>query len=172
MAHGRGVICSHCETELEGDVIINDVVTCPECNRNFQITKPLVKAFELNNPTKLRIITKRIIHGLGVLIVILFLYFIFFAPKEDKINQSSNSVDDYFSNWDGSNRELVSIVKKGMKDPSSFEHIETRYRDNGNSYTIIMSFRGKNSFNALVVQTVTADIDKQTRQISNLKVIQ
>lgn len=84
MAKGRGVICSHCEAELEGDAIINDVVTCPECNKNFQITKPLVKAFELNNPTKSQIIRQRVLYSIGVLIVILFIIAILSPNKTPK----------------------------------------------------------------------------------------
>lgn len=44
---------------------------------------------------------------------------------------------------DGLNAELVSYVKKGMKDPSSFEHVETRFNDKGDHYEIYMQFRGK-----------------------------
>ena len=72
----------------------------------------------------------------------------------------------YFSSWDGSNPELVALVKQGMHDPSSFEHIETRFTDKGDVYRIMMVFRGKNGFNATVTQTVTATLDKKTRTIS------
>lgn len=170
MSTGRGVICSHCDTELEGHVIIDDVLTCPECNKNFQVTKSLVRAFEHNNPTKIRAFARHVLHGIGILILLSGVMIMLFGDK--KPQPKTADIDSYFSKWDGSNYDLVSVVKQSMNDPKSFEHIETRYRDNGNSYTIVMSFRGKNAFNALVVQTVTADLDKTTRQISNLRVVQ
>lgn len=74
----------------------------------------------------------------------------------------------YFSRWDGSNAELVALVKQGMHDPSSFEHIETRFTDKGDVYRIMMVFRGKNGFNATVTQTVTATLDKKTKTIGEL----
>lgn len=74
----------------------------------------------------------------------------------------------YFSSWDGSNPELVALVKKGMHDPSSFEHVETRFTDKSDTYRIMMTFRGKNGFNAVVTQTVTATLDKKTKTISEL----
>lgn len=91
MAQGRGVICSNCEAELEGDVTINDVVTCPECNKNFQITKPLVKAFELNNPTKSQIIRQRVLYSIGVLLVILFIIAILSPNKKPKQTQMAQT---------------------------------------------------------------------------------
>lgn len=77
----------------------------------------------------------------------------------------------YFSSWDGSNMELVTKVKKGMHDPSSFEHVETRFTDKGDTYRIMMTFRGKNGFNATVTQTVTATLDKKTRTITEMSEI-
>lgn len=101
MAQGRGVICSNCEAELEGDVTINDVVTCPECNKNFQITKPLVKAFELNNPTKSQIIRQRVLYSIGVLLVILFIIAILSpnkTPKQPQMVQTqTTSIDNSHS---------------------------------------------------------------------------
>ncbi|MDI4482807.1 hypothetical protein E6P74_05630 [Moraxella lacunata] len=78
----------------------------------------------------------------------------------------------YFSQWDGSNRELVEKVKQGMHDPSSFEHVETRFGDKGKTYRIMMTFRGKNAFNAVVTQSVTATLDKETRTITEMTPVQ
>lgn len=72
----------------------------------------------------------------------------------------------YFNQWNSSNAELVALVKQGMHDPSSFEHVETRFGDKGDTYRIMMVFRGKNAFNATVTQTVTATLDKKTRTIT------
>ena len=66
-----------------------------------------------------------------------------------------------FSDWDGSNKYLVARVKKVMNDPSSFKHVETKF-EYGSGYRYIrvrMTYRGKNAFNAVVTENVTAKID-------------
>lgn len=90
------------------------------------------------------------------------------TPKKEEAKAKDDD-SKYFSSWDGSNRELVYFVKQNMKDPDSFEHVETRFNDNGSSYDILMKYRGKNSFNATVTQAVTAHFDKTTRQLSNVE---
>lgn len=88
---------------------------------------------------------------------------------EEKKTEPKDDDGKYFSSWDGSNRELVNYVKEHMKDPSSFEHVETRFRDNGSSYDIIMKYRGKNSFNATTTEQVTAHFDKITRNLTEVQ---
>ena len=88
-----------------------------------------------------------------------------------KIEETKDDDSEYFSSWDGSNRELVSYVKQNMKDPDSFEHVETRFRDNGSSYDIIMKYRGKNSFNATTTEQVTAHFDKITRNLTEVQAV-
>lgn len=64
-----------------------------------------------------------------------------------------------FSSWDGSNRELVKFVKNNMNDPKSFEHVKTNYWV-GKDYAVVeMQFRGKNAFNAVVTNVVSAKIN-------------
>ena len=61
-----------------------------------------------------------------------------------------------FNGWDGSHRHLSQMVKSALKDPDSYEHIDTRYSDNGDHVYIEMSYRAKNSFGGYAVETVTA----------------
>lgn len=63
-----------------------------------------------------------------------------------------------FSGWDGSHKGLTERVKSSMKDPSSYEHIETVYRDMGDHLYVTMRFRGNNSFGAKVISAVTANV--------------
>ena len=46
-----------------------------------------------------------------------------------------------------------------MNDPDSYDHIETKFRDNGNSLNVVTKFRGKNAFGGMVINTVTARVD-------------
>lgn len=53
---------------------------------------------------------------------------------------------------------LEIFIKDNMNDPKSFEHIETRYRDEGNYIFVSKKFRGKNAFGGKVINTVTAKV--------------
>lgn len=64
-----------------------------------------------------------------------------------------------FSVWDGSHSKLKRLVKDNMNDPDSFDHEETTYDDKGKYVIIQMRYRGKNSFGALVIETITAKAD-------------
>ncbi len=85
------------------------------------------------------------------------------AQKETKSQSQENASNDYirnsFSSWDGSHTGLERFIKKKMNDPSSYEHIETRYIDKGDHMIVNTSFRGKNKFGALVKNTVVAKTD-------------
>lgn len=177
----RGVVCPHCKSSLAGDVEVNENITCPNCSQPFIARDLYISAFEDSTPSlanfwsnhKQKILSGVVgILGLAVLITWLNLpNSISSAPvmNADGTRHGTSQDANYFSSWDGSNAELVAFVKKGMKDPSSFEHVETRFRDDGSSYGIKMTFRGKNSYNAVVTQTVTANLDKATRQLSNVQ---
>jgi hypothetical protein len=64
-----------------------------------------------------------------------------------------------FSFWDGSHRGLKELIKKSMNDPKSFEHVETRYTDNGDHFLVTTTFRGKNAFGGVVLNSVKAKTD-------------
>ena len=74
------------------------------------------------------------------------------SAREQRINRG-------FSIWNGSHRALTGQNKANLKDPSSFEHVETRYTDHGDdTLTVTTHYRAKNSFGALVVGHVTAKV--------------
>jgi len=56
-----------------------------------------------------------------------------------------------------------------MNDPSSFEHVDTQYRDDGETLFLLMTFRGKNAFGGMVVNTVTAVADTNTGAILSVQ---
>lgn len=61
-----------------------------------------------------------------------------------------------FSSWSGSHRRLEKYIKKNLKDPDSYDHVETKYRDNGDHIVVYTTYRAKNSFNATVTEHVVA----------------
>ncbi len=82
------------------------------------------------------------------------------AKQKAEYNKRADKFEeDCLSSWDGSNRELVKLVKESMNDPKSFEHVETRYRLYNGYAVITMQFRGKNAFNATITNSVTAKIN-------------
>lgn len=64
------------------------------------------------------------------------------------------------SGWDGTNQAVVQYLKQRLKDPSSFEHIETRISpmDDRGAHSLVMSYRAKNSFGAYDVGAVVASL--------------
>lgn len=90
--------------------------------------------------------------------------------KAIRIKQNrKEKIGSLFSAWDGSLKALVNIVKPSMSDPKSFEHIETTCNDNGTNLTVRMVFRGKNAFNAMVVNEITAKVDLEGNVVAILE---
>jgi hypothetical protein len=67
-------------------------------------------------------------------------------------------VEKAFSSYDGSHLKLTEYIKAHMNDPESFEHVETTYIDRpGDGYVEVKeTFRGKNAYNAKMLNTVWA----------------
>lgn len=65
------------------------------------------------------------------------------------------------SPWDGSNSEVVDAVKASLRDPSSFEHIETRTTpaDAGGKHILMMKFRATNGFGGPTIGMARAILD-------------
>lgn len=63
-----------------------------------------------------------------------------------------------FSAWDNSCRPLVAAVKANLKDPGSFEHIQTGFYRVNDVVHVTMTYRARNSFNGYAVGKATADV--------------
>jgi hypothetical protein len=67
------------------------------------------------------------------------------------------------SGWDGSNASLVQQVKNQLREPDSFEHIETRITPEVNGkHNITMEYRARNGFGGMNVATAVGTVDHQT----------
>ena len=94
--------------------------------------------------------------------------------KSTKISKKTVTTQDalkkQFSAWDGSHYKTVRYVKKIMKNPKSFEHVQTKYNDfSGQGYRVIhMTYRGTNSFNAIVTNTISVKVNLQGDVLSIL----
>ncbi|MFS4427432.1 hypothetical protein [Stutzerimonas stutzeri] len=83
------------------------------------------------------------------------------ARKEVAAQQAREArkkeVESQFSSWDGSHRTFERLIKQTMNDPDSYEHVETRFADNGDYIRVFTKFRGKNAFGGMVVDSAIAD---------------
>ena len=86
------------------------------------------------------------------------------AVRKEK--ELKEKIKDLFSAWDGSNKALTEAIKKSMNDPKSYEHNETKYtlsdKDGKKVLVISQSFRGKNAFGGVVLNTCLATQDIET----------
>ena len=64
-----------------------------------------------------------------------------------------------FSSWDGSHRNLERYIKKIMNDPKSYDHVNTTYWDKGDYLIVKTTFRGKNAFGGVVINSIKAKVD-------------
>lgn len=79
-------------------------------------------------------------------------------PSEEEQASDRSAGFHCLSKWDGSHDDVVKLVKRGLREPSSFEHIETRVtpiKANG-QHGLIMEYRARNGFGGANVQTATA----------------
>ena len=65
------------------------------------------------------------------------------------------------NNWDGSHWGMQNEIKRRLRDPDSFEHIETRIApiDEVGNHAIFMSFRARNGFGGMNVQQAIGAVD-------------
>lgn len=64
------------------------------------------------------------------------------------------------SSWDGSHRDLVRALKLTLRDPDSFEHIETKItpvNDKG-EHGLMMNYRARNGFGGMNVGSLLASV--------------
>lgn len=65
-------------------------------------------------------------------------------------------IDKQFSAWSGSHRNLESLIEKNLKDPDSYEHIETGYFDRGDHLIVQTKYRARNGFGGMTVGYIKA----------------
>ena len=83
------------------------------------------------------------------------------------IDQRKAQIESQLSKWDGSHPAAVEAVKGRMKNPRSFEHVETRYLDPGSgTFSVYMTYRGTNSFNAVVTNTAVVLVSMSGQVVS------
>ncbi|MDE8651468.1 hypothetical protein PYV00_07005 [Novosphingobium sp. H3SJ31-1] len=78
-------------------------------------------------------------------------------------NEQRNKGLHCLSKWDGSNRSTVRQVKEMLREPSSFEHVETAIYPNDNGeHGLWMKYRARNGFGGMNVESIYARVDHET----------
>ena len=69
------------------------------------------------------------------------------------------------SGWDGSHTRFEHVLKPTLRDPDSYEHIETRVTPRGEDglHNLRTKFRGANAFGGMVVNSAWAKYDSTCR---------
>lgn len=93
------------------------------------------------------------------------------AKRQQEVAARATSVKAQFSGWDGSHRAVEQIIKNNMKNPDSYEHVETRFIDNGKGITVFTTVRGTNSFGGVVPSRWIAEVsyEGQVRTINEMR---
>jgi hypothetical protein len=88
--------------------------------------------------------------------------------EQDQARQAQlkELVKKQFSGFDGSHRGTEAAIKARLKDPGSYEHVETRYVAHPDSLTVYTTYRARNSFNAIITGTAVATVDAQGNVLS------
>src|SRR5690606_10621161 len=84
----------------------------------------------------------------AIILVIIFIMDQCFKSNKEQSNYEANDpkgrVERHFSKYDGSYTLFRNYIKDNLNNPSSFEHVETRYTDNNDgSVNVIMKYRGE-----------------------------
>ena len=89
--------------------------------------------------------------------------------KEAEAQRREEKIEDQFSSWNGSHRQLTKVIKESMHNPDSYEHVETSYKDMGDYLIVRTKFRGTNGFGAVVTNNVEArvSLDGQVLEITS-----
>lgn len=71
---------------------------------------------------------------------------------------------DCLNNWDGSNDSLVEQIKSNLRNPDSFQHIETKITpvNAQGQHMVIMEYRAQNGFGGMNVASALATVDPVT----------
>ena len=163
------VNCHEC-----GNQISNKAAACPHCGAPVNEQETVPEAPTAGKPTK-----EKDINIVGTVIVA-FLFFIVIgwivSNWEENVQEAANDylqpnsqsapepvdprhqkIKSQFSAWDGTHIKLNRQLKAALRDPDSYQHIKTAYRDRGESILVTTDYRAKNGFGGYDVGRVFAE---------------
>lgn len=79
-------------------------------------------------------------------------------PKRDSIVWAEKIQKQFFGP-SGQHIEMRALITANMKNPSSYKHVETTHYIDGSKIVVTCSFRGKNAFDATVLNRARGTFD-------------
>ncbi|WP_041523615.1 zinc ribbon domain-containing protein [Gilvimarinus agarilyticus] len=163
-----------------------NLVSCKECGHHVAKAARTCPSCGVDAPAPTPKPGETPVGGAAVLalVALAFWYFGFYESEEDKQEAVAAAVQEAkdealakergwhcLSGWDGSLRSVVQATKAGLKDPDSFEHIETRLgpKDENGNHLLAMKYRAKNGFGGMTVGGVTASVSNATCNATSLE---
>lgn len=89
------------------------------------------------------------------------------AAKQEATAKEQEQGFHCLSQWDGSHFAVKERTKALLRDPSSFEHVETRIsdRNGGGEHQLKMRYRARNGFGGMTAGAAVATINSATCSI-------
>ena len=153
--------CPACAEEVKAEANV-----CRFCGYDFELKKSGAEAAakrKKDSDDKAKGIGCLVLIGLAGLV-----YFFTLPSAEEKAATAQAEVEKRtkgfhcLSAWDGSNRSLVDQVKAGLRDPESFEHVETKITPAtgpSKQHNIIMQYRARNGFGGMNAGSAIGTVD-------------
>ncbi len=153
---------------------MSELINCPSCDNPTSINA--IACPNCGDPVsedwikqKSKVKTKLTKKHVLLIIIIFAVIFSFFlstldrptaTEKAEKTAQNKIKGFHCLNEWSGAHPDVVKNVEYQMKDPDSFEHIETKITpvDKSGSHQLYMKYRAKNSFGGMVIGLATATI--------------
>jgi len=163
------IFCSYCNAPIRcpkcGKKINIDADSCFNCNSQKIDLHTLFKGekIEYSSPISGGV---ALVYAVAVVVMLIMFYnfHLYWDSRETTTETSQEQtreerIQKGFSRWDGSHRALTREIKNSMHDPSSYQHVETVFRDDGEHLIVRTTYRGKNVFGGVVTNRVTAKVD-------------
>ena len=91
--------------------------------------------------------------------------------RMERFAEAKDLIEAQLSLWDGSHSGVVEVVKPGLNDPESFEHLQTSWMRGGGyprTYMIIMDFTAKNLYGGRMRHVIKCEVVVETGEVAQV----
>lgn len=110
---------------------------------------------------------KKSIKIIVALLLACFIGYLVFSPGKQYTPEEK--IENQFSQLNGKHNKSVIAIKEKMNDPSSFEHVQTKYWVMDDHIKVLTTFRGTNALGAVVAQTALTNVSKEDGTVNLLE---
>jgi hypothetical protein len=93
------------------------------------------------------------------LIALTCIYYLFNHDRTEKLPTRQEMIKSQFSGFSGKHTKLCEYIKNHLNDPDSFDHVQSKYFDQGSYLVVIVTYRAKNLFGGVVTSYCKAKVD-------------